>query len=135
MPRGSPPPPKFGVRARCSSPRLGFSADAQGFVVPLPMALRGVSPALQVSIFGWDLGHCRPLEPHNALQVPPENKDLQQKDKDLNRGRAHSATCQEFFAPLPMALRGVPPALRGVAGRATSVAVMPMALPVVPPVL
>ena len=51
----------------------------------MPLALQVVPPvlqvmtlALQVSVFGWDLGHCRPLEPHNALQVPPKNKDLQQ---------------------------------------------------------
>ena len=58
----------------------------------MPLALQVVPPALQViplalrvSVFGWDLGHCRPLETHNALQVPRENKDLQQKDKDLQQ--------------------------------------------------
>jgi hypothetical protein len=81
-------PPAFGVRARCSSYRLGVSADARcsspfsrwrcrSWRV-VPPVLQVIPPALQVSVFGWDLGHCRPLETHNALQVTRENRDLQQ---------------------------------------------------------
>ena len=112
-------PPAFGVHARCSSYRPGFSADAQGFAVPLPMALRGVSPALPVvppalpscrwhcrschqccRSFRWRCGSrflagtwdtAGRWRPIMRCRSPGKTKTCNNRTRTCNRGRAHSA--------------------------------------------